>query len=978
MLCLVGALSVVGAAPAAAAVAPAPNPPIAKQCGIDITLILDASGSVQQSNAVGAVRTAASAFLDALQDTGSTARVIQFASIAQELAPRGLVTAETVDPNGPLGEAVRGYYNPIPPRPNGVEIKSYRGSGSITSAGNWNSANNSNQYTNWNQVLDLTATDPGDLVVFITDGDPTSYDFNRPGDPFVQVAPYNVAVNTDRGEAAASTLDRAVQSANAIKAKGTRVLALGVGAALQNQASVDRLIQVSGPNVARTTAEFDIETTDVALVRDFDDLADAVRGLVLELCSPSLTIRKFAQSADDASYRPAPGWDVTVTPTVPGGTFAWVLPSGAAGASWTLPTDANGFAQFQWEPNPAENNSTAQVAETLKNGFTAGRPTADDFRCDLKDADGNTRTVSGELTGGANPSFTLDPIGQEIVTCSLFNSFAYAPAIALTKVNSPTEVRGDLTPPASVRSTYAATNPGNTPLSNVAITDDKCGPVTQVLSGSSNIGDIDADGKLDPGETWQATCDRDAIAAQSPPGGINVVNTATVVGIDPVGTVVDATATDDADVFVPGIELTKLVNGEPDVTVLRDTEVTYTYAVANTGNTPLATPVLVDDTPPCTAPTRGADAPGNDDATLDVGETWTYSCTATVTDPVVNTATVTATPLNPLADPIAAFPDPNPDVTAIASASVNITDPGLVLTKDSDQDLVFAGSEVTYSYTAQNTGTADLRNDTGAAGWVTDDQCSPVEQVLDVAGTNNVGDVNTDDLLNPGETWQFSCTAVITEDTLNVAGIEAQSVGPTGNPIGDPLIRAAVDLVQVVDPAIQITKTALVPVVLDPDATPVAGPDVPTPRQAEYLFEVANLGTVPLSDVEVADDRCAPVTFVDGDTNTDGNLDVDEVWTYTCTTALDRDQATPPVVGAESGLVTNTATVTGTPFLPDDPTDDRACRDRLRHRPGPGDRAGSHAEQDGIRRCRPGRHRRDLHVCGDQHRRRRARRARSG
>ena len=333
----------------------------------------------------------------------------------------------------------------------------------------------------------------------------------------------------------------------------------------------------------------------------------------------------------------------------------------------------------------------------------------------------------------------------------------------------------------------------------------------------------------------------------------------------------------------------------------------------------LATPVLVDNTPPCEAPIRGADAPGNDDATLDVGETWTYSCTASPEAPVVNTATVTATPLNPLAVPVTAFPDPNPDVTATAAASVAITDPELVLTKTADQNLVFTGTEVTYSYTAENTGTTNLRNDTGAVGWVTDDQCSPVEQVLDDAGTNNAGDVNTDDLLNPGETWQFSCTAVISEDTLNVAGIDAQPVGPTGNPIGDPLTRAAVDLVQVVDPEIQIAKTALVPVVLDPDATPVAGPDVPTPRPAEYLYEVSNPGSVPITDIDVSDDRCSPVTFVDGDTNTDDILDVDEVWTYTCSTALDRDQATPPPLGAESGLVTNTATVIGTSFLPGDP-----------------------------------------------------------
>ena len=103
------------------------------------------------------------------------------------------------------------------------------------------------------------------------------------------------------------------------------MLAIGVGAALQNQASVARLTQVSGPDVARTIAGFDIETTDVALIEDFDALADAMRNLVLELCSPSLTIRKYAQTATDAAYAPAPGWDITVTPTVPGGSFAWVL-----------------------------------------------------------------------------------------------------------------------------------------------------------------------------------------------------------------------------------------------------------------------------------------------------------------------------------------------------------------------------------------------------------------------------------------------------------------------------------------------------------------------------------------------------------------------------------------------------------------------------------------------------------------------------
>lgn len=893
---------------AAQAATPAPNPPIEKACGIDVTLVLDASGSVNSSHAVGNVRDAATAFLDGLADTGSTARVIQFATIAQQLAPRGLITADSIASGGVFGKAVDAYYNPIPPRPSNVEIKRYNG-GSLTSSGSFTSSNGSTQYTNWQQVLDLTAQDPGKLVVFITDGDPTAYNFNRSGDPFT---PKDVAVGTDHNSTSLDeTVDRAVQSANAVKAKGARVLAVGVGNALQNQASVNRLIQVSGPEVARSVDEFDVTTTDVALVQDFADLAAAVRALVLDLCSPSLTIRKFAQSAGDASYQPAPGWSIQVTPTVPGG-FAWVLPPGASGASATLITDTNGFAQFQWEPTDENATSSAVVNETLKPGFTAGRPGANnDFRCEFKDEAGNTRVVQGELTG---TTFTLPQIGNEIGTCALYNSFNYQPAINIEKVNAPTAVRGDLEPPATVTSTYTVTNPGNTPLSNVTVTDDKCAPVNPVTSGGHNVGDTNGDDKLDTTESWSYTCVRPMQASIVHPGGDNIVNTATVQGTDPTGTNVTDTATDDVDVYVPQIELTKQVNGQKSVTVTSGTAVTYTYRATNTGNTPLAPVTLTDDTPPCQNPSRGADDPGNGDDTMDPGETWTYSCTASPTSSVVNTATVTGTPLNPATDQ--PFAGNNPDVTATDTAAVNTVEPGLELTKTVDHSVVFPGTQVTYSYAATNTGTADLRNDTGDPGWVADDNCAPVQPVP--ATGNNSGDTNGDGLLNPGETWHFTCTATIDRLTLNIATIVAQPVDADGNPVGGPLTRHAPALVAVVRPAIHLEKTALIPVVLDPDAAPVRGPDVPTPRPAQYQYQVSNTGNVPIRDVSLTDDTCASPALQSGDTNNDGILDTDEVWNYTCETTLERQQATPPP-GNESGLVTNTANVTGTPFLPEDP-----------------------------------------------------------
>jgi len=489
---------VLPATPAAAAVTPAPNPPIEKACGIDVTLVLDASGSVNSSHAVENVRDAGRSFLDALQDTNSTARVIQFATVSQELAGRGLIDADSMASGGALGQAISGYYNPKPPV-TGYSVKSLKSSGDPTKASGWDTAS-SDQYTNWQQTLKQTATEVPKLVVFVTDGDPTAYDFDRNGDPFYPSNPPTVGINTDRNAAGAQiTIDRAVEAANAVKAKGSRILTVGVGNALQNSASVQRLQQVSGPNIARTADEFDITTTDVALVQNFEDLEAAIRGVVLDLCSPSLTIRKLAQTAGSADYTPAQGWDFTTTPTVTSGSFDWVQPAGATGPAQTVPTDSNGYAQFQWEPTDPAASSSAAISEALQSGYTAGRPGANnDFRCEAKDENNNTRVITGELTtAGANAAFGLDPIGNEIVTCTVYNSYDYAPAINITKVNDPTVVRGDLNPGQEVTSTYQVTNPGNTPLSQVGVTDDQCGPVVGVSVIGPNQGDTNGDGQLD-------------------------------------------------------------------------------------------------------------------------------------------------------------------------------------------------------------------------------------------------------------------------------------------------------------------------------------------------------------------------------------------------------------------------------------------------------------------------------------------------
>lgn len=935
-----GLVAVVAPSNPVAAVA---NPPIADSCGVDVTLVLDASGSISSSHAVDTVRRAADSFLDSLINTNSTARVIQFGTLSAQLAPRTVVDTTSLASGGALRNAVDGYYNPRPPRPNGVNLYQYTGSNPSNST-SFRLSNNtsSEQYTNWEQTLKQANTEPSDLVVFITDGDPTGYDF-RAGDPF---GPPAVAFGTDRNSAGSTlTLNRAVEAADALKGSGSRMLTIGVGSALSNQASVERLKAVTGPQVKR---DADIGTitslndVDVALVTEFNDLAEVLRGVVLQLCSPSLTVRKLAQTSTDGSYQPAASWAMTATPTTVNGRFNWILPDATPAVSKTLATDSNGFAQFQWEPDPGDQDSSATVSEAIRANYDAGRPSDDDWRCEARDEKGNLRIEEGDLTvAGSNASFALDPIGQEIVTCTVWNSYDYQPDIRLTKVNVPTDVRGDLTPEATVTSTFDVVNPGNTSLRNITVTDDKCSPVAPVLAAGRNVGDTTpANGLLDPGETWRFTCTTsvsdDRVNVGTTP--LNIVNTATVLGIDPVGTTVTATATDDVDVYVPRIELIKLVDGEKAVNVPPSTDVTYTYSATNTGNTPLGTITLTDDTPPCTNPTPVTN--GNGDTIMDVGETWTWSCTGTpdtaTTSDITNTATVIGTPLDPAN---ANVPFPGPTVSDTDTARVFVVDAGITLTKVAnptrlvlDVDTATTG-EVTYTFTATNQGNVPLnRIGAGAGppsatdpGWVLDSQC--LGAVSYVSGDTPP----TNAMLDPGETWTFTCSANVGAPTTNVAiiiGVPSNADGtPISNlrPVGD-LAAASVDVVR---PGIGIVKTTSTPVVLSTGMAtpPIAGPDASAPRPARYRYEVSNEGSPELPlDISATptDDKCIQVVpelqaapnevYNTGDTDRDQLVDVGETWVYTCEIRLNRtaDSNVAPV-GNRSGLVENTASVTGVP-----------------------------------------------------------------
>ena len=193
----------------------------------------------------------------------------------------------------------------------------------------------------------------------------------------------------------------------------------------------------------------------------------------------------------------------------------------------------------------------------------------------------------------------------------------------------------NITPPATLHYKYQVTNPGQVPLSNITVTDDKCANV-QYVSGDDNP----ANGKLDPGETWLYTCDYLYPGPGQP--GICVVNKVVASGG------YDGKTVDDDHVGVVhcaepptgGIQIMKMVNLEhacPGQTLI------YRYEVTTLGEAPLAD-VTVND--PTCSPVQGPSGDeipfGDGDGQLDPGEAWIYTCRYTVTggepDPLENRA----------------------------------------------------------------------------------------------------------------------------------------------------------------------------------------------------------------------------------------------------------------------------------------------------------------------------------------------------
>ncbi|PWQ98013.1 DUF7507 domain-containing protein [Leucothrix arctica] len=303
----------------------------------------------------------------------------------------------------------------------------------------------------------------------------------------------------------------------------------------------------------------------------------------------------------------------------------------------------------------------------------------------------------------------------------------------------------------------------------------------------------------------------------------------------------------------------------------------YSFSLENTGNVSVSTITLSDAN--CNASTLTLDSGDNSPTgTLEVDETWVYSCDHTVTQAEVdagsvdNTATAAGTPSGGTLAP----------VTATNSIPVTAT-PSWTLEKASTSTPTAKDEIVTYSFTLTNTGNVTV---SGIA--LVDAQC-------DVAPTAPAsGDLNTNSVLETDEIWVYNCDHTVTQAEVD-AGTVDNTATATGTPAGGTLapVTDTLNIPVTPTPSWTLDKTS--------SSTPTAKDDVVT-----YSFSLTNTGNVTLSGIALADAQCdvAPTAPTSGDLNTNSILETDEVWVYGCDHTVTQAEV-------DAGSVDNTATATG-------------------------------------------------------------------
>lgn len=385
---------------------PAPNARLPNACGLKVMLVLDESGSINPNggpNHVGDVQSAASQFVNALTGTGSQLAIIAFSRRARQGVDYRPVNSATenifdrwIGHNGMPGQTVDGHggYDPRD------RIQQ----------------NGTNFQDPFELVQTINATaGPANLVVFVTDGDPNFHNGIPETGPALP-------------DGAVAAMLPAQKAADLVKEQeGSRVFAIGVGAAVSGQASQDRLTAISGPT---RLGSHNFRDADY-IVDSFEHLGETLRDIVTQQCASSLIVSKVVNTPDGEQISGGEGWRFDGHLTVAGGTHVWIEPHpGSTAATVTQTTDEFGVAPFKWTPQPATASSTLRVTPHELPGYSLDHTT-----CILHPQD-TTETFT-------SPSFDAIVGAEQYSTCKVVNTLHTPVAhIVVRKVLKPSHDHG--------------------------------------------------------------------------------------------------------------------------------------------------------------------------------------------------------------------------------------------------------------------------------------------------------------------------------------------------------------------------------------------------------------------------------------------------------------------------------------------------------------------------------------------------------
>lgn len=254
--------------------------------------------------------------------------------------------------------------------------------------------------TNWDQGLYAVAkAEPHyDAVVVLTDGNPTYWNNPRQG---------------DGSHTHFADVEGGIFAANAVKTKGSRVVALGVGRGVEGVSGLN-LRAISGPEAFNGNNPL---TADYYQTADFAGASQALTELALSNCAGTLSVVKQIVPEDNTgeditgSTPAGQGWKFTATTTTPG----------IGGLPDTQGTTADGTGAVSFQPTyPAGTNAAdIAVAEEQRPGYDLVTQGGQNAVCTNLDT-GAPVQVTNTGTDGI-PGFSVDVPQLSAISCVMYN-----------------------------------------------------------------------------------------------------------------------------------------------------------------------------------------------------------------------------------------------------------------------------------------------------------------------------------------------------------------------------------------------------------------------------------------------------------------------------------------------------------------------------------------------------------------------------